>query len=90
MSRSYKKYPIVRQERVDRRRSNRYIRHNLDYELPPRGSFHKKVRVDGFNWAYYWSLEDAKQLYKAVPFLQKQYGTLEEYLIWYRKEVLNK
>ena len=89
MSRSYKKYPIVRQERVDRCRSNRFIRHNLDLELPPRGKSYKKVHQDGFNWAYYWSLEDAKQLYKADPYLQKRY-TLEEYLIWYKKDILSK
>ena len=89
MSRSYKKYPIVRQERVDKHRSNRYIRHNIDYELPPRGSSHKRIHQDGFNWAYYWSLEDAKQFYKANPSLHKKF-TLEEYLIWYKKDVLSK
>ena len=50
MSRSYKKYPIVRQERVDGRCSNRFIRHNIDYEIPPHGSFHKKIRANGINW----------------------------------------
>jgi hypothetical protein len=89
MSRSYKKYPIVRQERVDGRCSNRFIRHNIDYEIPPHGSFHKKIRANGINWAYYWSLEDAKQFYKANPSLHERF-TLEEYLIWYKKDVLSK
>ena len=89
MSKSYKKYPIVRQERADSRQSNRYIRHNIDYDMPRKGKFHKKVHANGMNWAYYWSLEDAKQFYKANPSLHEKF-TLEEYLIWYKKEVLSK
>ena len=90
MSRSYKKYPIVRQERADRRQSNRFIRHNLNYELPPKGRFHKKVHNDGINWAYYWSLEEAKKNYFESKYLQQRYYTLEEYLIWYKKQYLSK
>lgn len=90
MSRSYKKYPIVRQERVDKHRSNRYIRHNIDCELPPRGSSHKRIHQDGFNWAYYWTLEDAKQTYFESEWAQSRFSTLEEYLIWYKKTTLRK
>ena len=89
MSRSYRKYPIVRQERTDRRQSNRFIRHNLSYELPPKGKFHKKVHNDGINWAYRWSLEEARDFYYSSERLQKQ-TSLEEYLIWYKKTVISK
>lgn len=89
MSRSYKKYPIVRQERADRRQSNRFIRHNLDYEIPHKGKFHKKIHAGGINWAYYWSLEEAKKNYFESELWQKHY-TFEEYLIWYKKEILSK
>ena len=89
MSRSYKKYPIVRQERVDPRISNRYIRHNLDVDVPMRGSRHKRMKFGGWNWAYRWSLEDAKELYYNNVHWQEKY-TLEEYLIWYKKTVISK
>lgn len=90
MSKSYKKYPIVRQERADSRQSNRYIRHNIDYDMPRKGKFHKKVHANGMNWAYYWSLEDAKKTYYESEWFQKRFLTLKEYLIWYKKEVLSK
>lgn len=89
MSRSYKKYPIVRQERVDSKVSNRYVRHNLDAELSMKGTTYKKIKLTGWNWAYRWSLEDAKQNYNNNVYLQKKY-TLEEYLIWYKKKILCK
>ena len=44
MSRSYKKYPIVRQERTDPRVSNRYVRHHLDVELSVKGTDYKKIK----------------------------------------------
>lgn len=90
MSKSYKKYPIVRQERADSHQSNRYIRHNMDYELPLKGKQHKKVHNDGYNWAYYWSLEDAKTTYFKSSYWQGRFSTLEEYLIWYKKKILSK
>ena len=89
MSRSYKKYPIVRQERIDPRISNRYIRHHLDVDVPMKGSRHKRMKFGGWNWAYRWSLEDAKELYYNNVYWQEKY-TLEEYLIWYKKTVLSK
>ena len=89
MSRSYKKYPIVRQERPDPKVSNRYVRHNLNIELSVKGTDYKKIKHSGWNWAYRWSLEDAKQNYKNSEYLQKKYS-LEEYLIWYKKKILCK
>lgn len=88
MSRSYKKYPIVRQERVETNRANRNLRHNLDIELPPKGMSYKKVKNFGINWAYRWSLEDAIATYYAREWYQN--NTLEEYLIWYKKKILSK
>ena len=90
MSRSYKKFPIVRQEQPDRRRANRFVRHNIDFEMPKHGTHFKKIpNTRGSRWAYYWSIEDAKRFYKRNVFLQKKY-TLEEYLIWYKKTVISK
>lgn len=90
MSRSYKKYPIVRQERVETYMANRYLRHNLDIELPPKGSHFKKVKNFGWRWAYYWSLEDAKKNYYQSKWAQTHFLTLEEYLIYYKKMYLSK
>ena len=90
MSRSYKKYPIVRQERVETKAANRYIRHNMGVEIPPKGRYYKKVKNFGLNWAYRWSLEDAKKEYYENEFIQRRWKTLEEYLIWYKKNILFK
>lgn len=89
MSRSYKKYPIVRQDRVNPRHSNRYLRHHLDEDISMKGSYYKKFYRGG-RWAYRWSLEDAKNFYYKSEYFQKKYPTLEEYLIWYKKTVISK
>ena len=91
MSKSFKKYPIVRQERAEAHRANRYFRHNsLEIEVPPRGRCYRKVKNFGWGWAYHWSLEDAIKDYYESKYFQEKYETLEEYLIWYKKSVLSK
>ena len=90
MSRSYKKYPIVRQQRAEAHRANRYFRHNMEIEVPPKGRYYRKVKNFGWGWAYYWSLEDAKKHYYESEWCQNRFSTLKEYLIWYKKEILLK
>lgn len=51
MSRSYKRYPIVRQERVNKKTWNRAIRNiKLNYSL--KGSQYKKVMPNWDTWQY--------------------------------------
>lgn len=51
MSRSYKRYPIVRQERANKKTWNRAIRNiKLNYSL--KGSQYKKVMPNWDTWQY--------------------------------------
>ena len=80
MGKSYKKYPIVRQERVDKKIWNRAIRRaNLDYSL--HGSQYKKLMVNFDTWAYMWTLEDAIDSY--IP--SKRFPTLDSWINYWKK-----
>lgn len=89
MSRSYKKYPLVRQERENLKYLNRKIRRDKFAEIPNGGGF-KKHSPHWNNWNYRWSIEQAIETYYKREYFQKKYPTLEEYLIWYKKTVLSK
>lgn len=57
MSRSYKRYPIIRQERPDKTILNRKLRRKKLWNL--RGSQYKKVVRNFDDWGYRWSLYEA-------------------------------
>lgn len=80
MSRSYKKYPIIRQERVDKKVWNRAVRNlKLDYSL--RGSQYKKVMINFDTWAYRWTLEEAIECY--IP--SNRYPTLASWVEYWKR-----
>ena len=80
MSRSYKKYPIIRQERVDKKVWNRAVRNlKLDYSL--RGSQYKKVMINFDTGAYRWTLEEAIKCY--IP--SNRYPTLESWVEYWKR-----
>ncbi|KSV59146.1 hypothetical protein [Acetivibrio ethanolgignens] len=61
MAKSYKRYPIVRQERVDKKWWNKALRNKkLDYSL--KGAQYKKVMVNFETWHFRWTLDDAIEL----------------------------
>lgn len=80
MAKSYKKFPIVRQERVDKKNWNRKIR-NLDIDYCLRGSQYKKIEPNWDNWSYRWSLEEAIDCYKP----NKQFPTLESWINYWER-----
>lgn len=88
MSRSYKKFPIVRQEREDYNYLNRKIRRDKS-KIPNGGAF-KKHSPHWHSWAHFFYLEDAIKAYESRDYLQKKYPTLKEYLIWYKKVFISK
>lgn len=88
MSRSYKKFAIVRQERENYNYLNRKIRR--DKSKIPNGSAFKKHSPHWYSWAYIWPLEDAIKSYEKDICWKKKYPTLEEFLIWYKKAFLSK
>lgn len=55
---SYNKYPIVRQERMDKKAWNRKLRR--DRKLwALRGSEYRKVYQNWHKWDYMWTLDEA-------------------------------
>ena len=55
MSRSYKKYPVIVQEKDDMRQWNRSLRHNKLKEIPNGSAYKKDPRRSGI-WKYRWNI----------------------------------
>lgn len=72
MSRSYKKYPIVRQETKDYHYLNRQLRHDKLAKIPKGGSY-KKV-YSSWAWAYRWSKEQAIQEWYRNAWIRERYS----------------
>lgn len=89
MSRSIKKFPIIKQEKVNKKIWNKRMRRkSLDFNM--RGSQYKKCMVNWDNWQYPWFIERAIRNYKTDRFLQKQFSSLEDYLNYYKKCCIRK
>lgn len=84
MSRSYKKFPIIRQGRWEREeiktQDKRLRKLNLDYSL--KNSQYKRVSKGICEWNYRYSWEDAKKDYYNDKRLQEKYTLEEFYLDW--------
>lgn len=83
MSRSYKKFPIIRQEKENYRYLNRQLRHDKLAEIP-KGSSYKKFKRKCSDWAYRWSWEDAKVTYQKRRHISDMYTIDEWYECWRR------
>ena len=92
MSRSYKKFPAVTQEKEDMRYWNRKLRHNR-LEKIPKGGFFKKGRGH-CHFKYPWTEQDARETYRALCNNKyshaSHFETEEDYINWYKKEVIYK
>ena len=96
MSRSYKKYPVVVQEKDDMRQYNRKLRHDKMAEIP-NGAFFKRNRGHCY-YHYRWSERDAREFYRRWKNLYcyfrhahvDSFETEEDYVNWYKKEVVYK
>lgn len=86
MSRSYRKYPIAIYEKGEPKQGNRYIRHNINVELPPKGNAYKKTGKNGWVAKHRYSLEEALIDYYALG-LDKRW-ILEEYIIDYKRDCI--
>lgn len=93
MSKSYKKYPIIVQEKDDMRQWNRSLRHNKLAEIPNGSAYKKDSRRSGI-WKYRWSEEDARVFYRrCLPFggWIKKFKDEEDFINrYYKREVLRK
>jgi hypothetical protein len=84
MSRSYKKFPVTRQDRVDKKLRNKKLRHlNIDYSI--KNGQYRKVIFGGWNWHYRWTLDEAIEDYTSHPEDHKDFPTLESYIEYWKR-----
>ena len=90
MSRSYKKYPIVKDscDKAMKRFANKKVRHIE--ELPKKGNAYKKCfeSYDICDWKWEWTREEAINEYESADensYIRKRYETLEKYLLYWEK-----
>lgn len=85
MSKSCKKYPILIQEKSDKKELNRKVR-RLKLEVYLKGSQYKKIVPDHSTWKYRWTLETAINDYKfGVAKHQQHIMTLEDWEEYWRR-----
>lgn len=81
MSKSYKRFPIVRQEAEDYRYLNRQLRHDKLAEISNGGSY-RKFKVKSHEWAYRWSMEQAIQDWYEKTWIRERYSYEEWIEYW--------
>lgn len=89
MSRSYKKYPILRQETEDYNYLNRQIRRDKFAEFLTPGAF-KRHRPHYSTWAYRWSKEEAIEDWYRDTYTSSRFKSLDEWLNYWAKCVYRK
>lgn len=89
MSRSVRKYPIVRQEKEDYRYLNRQLRHDKYAEFPKGGAY-RRHRPHWYSWSYRWSKEDAIKSYYKRSWIQDRYPTLDDWLNYWESCCIRK
>lgn len=84
MSESYKKHPVITQEKVNKKLYNRWVRNlNLDYSL--KGGQYKRLNSNA-NYKYEWTLD--KAIYDFKP--SAEYPTLELWVEYWKTQCLRK
>ena len=92
MSKSYKKYPIIKQEKFtkfDKKHWNKRIR-NLDIDYCLNGSQYKKIFQNWNTWQYPWFLEEALQTYYENEYWQKLYPNVEDFINYWKRCCIRK
>ena len=89
MSKSYKKYPIVRQEKEDYHYLNRKLRHDKLAEIPNGGSYRKYVDKC-HEWKYIWTKEQDICQYNEDEWIKERFPTLDEWINYWKTCVLRK
>lgn len=85
MGKSYKKFPVVRQEKTDKHLWNRKVRHTK-YLL--QNSQYKKIMSNWDNWHYRWTKEEAIESYKKrYNYFRDRYPTSKDFIDNYWKKI---
>lgn len=83
MAKSYKRYPILKQEKVNKKHWNRKVRH-LKSDFSLKGMQYRKVFRNYNNWQYMWTLEDAIETWNNSEYYQVNY-TLESWIEYWKR-----
>ena len=89
MSKSYKKHPIVKQEKEDYHYLNRKLRHDKLAAIP-NGSFYKKYVNKCHEWKYIWTKEQAIRQYNEDEWIRERFPTLDMWINYWKTCVLRK
>jgi hypothetical protein len=84
MSRSYKKFPIVIQEKEDYRLSNRKLRHDKLAEIPDGGAY-RRLKPHCSTWKEVWTREQAIQDYENLSRIREMYPDKQDFLNYWEK-----
>ena len=89
MARSRRKYPIVKQEKFNKKLGNRKLR-NMKSDLAFKGGQYKKVVKNFALWQYMWTWKDAEERWYTNENTRKMFPTLEEYKQYWLRTTIRK
>lgn len=92
MSKSYKKYPKVKQEgltKKDKHFLNKRLRHLYQAECFS-GSEYKKLLNNWNTWQYRWTWKDALEQYNTSTYFQSTYPKIADFRNYYETSILRK
>lgn len=90
MAKSRRKYPIIKQEKFNKKIGNMVLR-NMDLDFAPKGSQYKKVTKNFALWKYRWTWEEAEEKWKENRHdIQSLYPNLEEYKNYWERQAIRK
>lgn len=94
MSKSYRHYPLVRQEKTtksDKKFFNKTLRH-INNDVAYKNGQYKKLVVNCNTWKYRWSWKEALQDYLSGehPWMNKDFPTVSDFRNYYEKCVMRK
>lgn len=92
MSKSYKKYPKVKQERLtrkDKKFLNKRLRH-LHLDSCFSGSEYKRLLNNWNTWQYRWTWKDALEQYNTSTYFQSTCPTIADFRNYYEASILRK
>lgn len=90
MSRSYKKYPLLR---IDKKKDFGYLNKSLRREKLvelPNGSYFKKYKSHEGLWCYRWTEKEAIEEYYTSKYIRYDFPTLEDYLNYWKSLTIRK
>lgn len=88
MSKSYRKYPIVKQEKENYHYLNRQLRHDKLAKIPKGGAY-RRIHSH-LHWHYRWSKEQAIQNYYEDNKIKERFPTLELWLNYWKSCCIRK